>query len=94
MCWETSSLIFTVRACYQTQDELILPEIQIVHGTLLVPHVNIERKEVDWGEGSTTENLKKGRKAIPRLRVDKVVRHVDNVQRVEDGESPAPKIRN
>jgi len=65
----------------------LLPEIQVIHRALLIPHVNVERKEVDWSEGPAAEDLKKCRKAITRLRIDKVmVRHVGSVLRVGNGE--------
>lgn len=46
-----------------------LPKIQIVHGALLVPHVNIERKEIDRGKRSTAQDLEQGRETIPLLNV-------------------------
>lgn len=59
----------------------------------MIPHVNVERKKIDRGEGSTAENLKEGRETIARLRVGNVVvRHVDSVLIVGNGEMTSTEI--
>jgi hypothetical protein len=41
------------------------PKVQIVHRSLLISHINVERKEIDWRERATTQHLEKRWKPIP-----------------------------
>jgi len=41
------------------------PKVQIINGSLLISHVNIEREQVDGWECASAENLKEGRESIP-----------------------------
>lgn len=50
-----------------------LPEVKIVHRTLLVSHVDVEREEIDGSESPTTQDLEQRRQAIALLHVDKRV---------------------
>ena len=45
-----------------------IPEIKIIYGTLLVPHVDVEREEVDWSESPPAQHLKECRQAVSLLR--------------------------
>lgn len=45
----------------------ILPEVQIINRALLITHVNVEGKEIDWRKGIATENLKEGWQALTLL---------------------------
>jgi hypothetical protein len=61
------------------------PKVQIVHRSLLISHINVERKEIDWRERATTQHLEKRWKPIPtqiRLRRRRVHwlmgRHVES----------------
>lgn len=59
-----------------------LPEVQIVHRSLLISHKDVEGKQVDWWKSPPAQNLKKGRQPVSthvghrRRRVD--VRHVED----------------
>ena len=50
---------------------LSIPEIQIIDRALLVPHVNIERKQIDGGESPTTEDFEERWEAISLLQARK-----------------------
>jgi hypothetical protein len=71
----------------------ILPEIQVIHRALLIPHINVEGKEIDWGEGPAAQDFKERRKAIARFRIDNVmVRHIVSGLRVGNGEITSTEI--
>lgn len=45
------------------------PEIKIVHRTLLISHVDVEREEIDGSKRPATQDLEQGRETIALLRV-------------------------
>jgi hypothetical protein len=86
MCCDTSSLRDLLEIFVGRETIGFLPEIQVIHRALLIPHIDVERKEVDWSESSAAQDFKESRKAIARLRIDKVVvRHVGSVLKVGNG---------
>lgn len=59
----------------------------------MIPHVNVERKEIDRSEGSAAENLEECRESITRLCVGNiVVRHVGGLSKVGNGEMTSTEI--
>lgn len=48
----------------------VVPEVKIINRALLVAHVNVEGKEVDWGESPTAEDLEERGEAISLLQLD------------------------
>lgn len=50
-----------------------LPEVEIVHRTLLVTHVDVEREEIDGSESPATKDLEQRRKAIALLHIEERV---------------------
>lgn len=42
----------------------VLPEVQIVNGSLLITHVDVEREQIDWWECSSAQDLKQSRETI------------------------------
>lgn len=48
----------------------VVPEVKIINRALLVAHVNVEGKEIDWGESSTAEDLEERGEAISLLQLD------------------------
>lgn len=48
-----------------------IPEVQIIHRALLVPHIDIEGKQVDGSEGPATEDFEERGEAIALLQAGK-----------------------
>ena len=63
--------------------ESSIPEVEIVNRSLLVPHIDVEGKEVNRSQSLATENLEERREAISievwmwRRRVHHSVRHAE-----------------
>lgn len=51
-----------------------LPKVQIINRTLLIPHINVEREEIDRSESAPTEDFEEGRKAVALLHLREVRR--------------------
>ena len=80
----TARSAFHPSSTTQPQDiEASIPEVEIVNRSLLVPHVDVEGKEVDRSQSLTTENLEERREAISievwmwRRRVHHTIRHAE-----------------
>ena len=70
------------------------PKVQIIHGALLVSHVNVEGEKIDRRQSTATEDLKKRRQAIALLHVgERVVRSHCESCGCLPVENPAPKIQ-
>lgn len=48
----------------------IEPEVKVINRALLVAHVNVEGKEVDWGESSTAEDFEERGETISLFQLD------------------------
>jgi hypothetical protein len=60
-----------------------LPEVEIIHRSLLVSHINVEGEQIDGRQGPSTEHLEEIRQPVAievrlrRRRVHVVIRHFD-----------------
>lgn len=63
-----------VRTKQITEYRRDLPKVQIINRTLLVPHINVEREEIDRSESATAEDFEEGRKAVALLHLREVRR--------------------
>ena len=63
--------------------EASIPEVEVVNGSLLVSHIDVEGKEVNRSQSLATENLEERREAISikvwmwRRRVHHSIRHAE-----------------
>jgi hypothetical protein len=49
----------------RVENEIVLPEVQVIYRSLLIAHVNVKIEQVDWRKSPPAQNLKKSWKPVP-----------------------------